>query len=270
MKPFVKWIGGKQQHLDLISKHWPDHIETYYEPFLGGGSVFLHFLPQRAVLSDCNRTLMNSYICIQKDLPQLMHRLQKYQQRNTEPEYMEARKLFNYIRMNKFDSDIQETALFIYLNKHGYRGLYRENSKGGYNVPYGNYKKVNITDQEHYMQLQDLFRDQDIKFKTRCYKQVLKDAKKGDFVFLDPPYHETFSNYSKDGFCEKDHLELAQLLIYLDEKEVKFMCFNSNTKLVRKLYKQFEIIKVTARRSINKKQGHVAKPKYNELLIKNY
>ena len=101
MKPFVKWVGGKQQLLPLIESHWPSHFNTYYEPFLGGGSVYLHFLPRHAVLNDCNRTLINAYICLTRDLSLLMKYLRRYQNKNTEGDYNKARERFNNIRLNQ-------------------------------------------------------------------------------------------------------------------------------------------------------------------------
>jgi DNA adenine methylase len=272
MKPFIKWVGGKQQLLDIISKYWPESFNTYYEPFLGGGSVFLHFHPEKSVLSDLNRTLMNAYICLSRtqDHEELLKYLDHYQKRNTEEQYMKARTRFNHIRMNQLDIPIEETALFIYLNKHGYRGLYRENMKGGYNVPYGNYKHVDITNEQHYIQLNEVLAPKNITLVCTGYKDVLRTADKGDFVFLDPPYHDTFAAYSKHGFTEEDHTELSQVLTALDKRGVKFMCCNSNTTFVNKLYKPFKIVKVSARRAINKNQGYVPEIKNNEVLIMNY
>lgn len=273
MKPFIKWVGGKQQLLEIISKYWPKSFNTYYEPFLGGGAVFLHFHPEKSVLSDVNRTLMNAYICLSRnqDQSELLQYLTYYKERNTEEQYIKARTRFNHIRMNKLNHPIEETALFIYLNRHGYRGLFRENMKGGYNVAYGNYKHpFDITNKQHYMQLNEVLKQSNISLVCKGYKDVLRTAKEGDFVFLDPPYHNTFAGYSKHGFTEDNHIELAHILTVLNKKGVKFMCCNSNTKFINKLYKSFKIVKVSQRRSINKNQGYIPKIKNNEVLIMNY
>jgi len=262
MKPFLTWVGSKRQLLKTIEENWPQEFNTYYEPFLGSGCVFLHFSPKKAILNDSNKSLMKTYRCVANELPALLESLKRYEGRNTKKQFNEARAIFNFIRLNEIQSTVEEAALFIYLNRNSYGGMYRENNQGGYN---GTFAKqiVHWPSADLYKEIHKVLASPNVHLSCESYEQSLKDAKEGDFVFVDPPYHKTFDKYSSNGFSEKDHVELAALLTTLDKKGVKFMAFNTNTELIQELYKKFEIIRVSKRSKLTRKES-------NEILIKNY
>jgi len=271
MKPFVKWVGGKQKMLNVLSEYWPDDFDTYYEPFLGGGAVFMHFNPQKARLSDVNVTLMNSYHCVATKLKPLLALLAKYEKNNTEAAYIKLRKQFNKLRQDGPRNILKETALFIYLNKVGYRGLYRENLQGNFNVAYGHYKTVELRNSPVYDCWEQRLRNHDVTLSCHGFETALQEAQSNDFVFVDPPYQGQFSQYSKHGFSDDDHVRLANLLKRLHAKGVKFMCCNSNTDFIQNLYHEFEIVPLSITKAVHRRKGvSTATPTHNEVIIMNY
>ena len=276
-KSFLKWVGGKTRLMKKLEEYIPDNYNTYYEPFLGGGSVFFNFTPKNAVISDLNKTLIDTYITIRDDFDELFKHLQDLEKKNTSENFYKYREEFNNLRSDEkkiLESKTYISALMIYLNKTGYGGVYRENQKGGFNVPYGNYKNINITDRENLLKVKESLNN--VNLSCSYYSNILKKAEKGDFIYLDPPYHKesktSFTKYQKGDFDEEEQKKLASFLKKLDKKGVMFLLSNSNTAFINEIYKDFTIVEVTVGRHINNKNkgSSVKSKKNNEVLIFNY
>lgn len=280
MKPFLKWAGGKGQLLDYILPNIPD-FDIYYEPFLGSGSVLLALQPKNAYVNDINTNITNCFIHIKKNINSLinyLHCLDSINSTLKKDLYYDIRDSFNSRNTNIYDllntnDSIYQSAKFIYLNKHCFNGLYRENSKGHFNVPYNgstssSFDRYNLYDINRYLN------ENNIVFSAYDYKEFLLDTldtSKRCFVFIDSPYDQinknTFSSYTKYGFYDKDHIELSLLCKTLDKYNIKFMLTNHNTTLINSLYKEFNINTVSVRRSINSKGND----RYGEeVIITNY
>lgn len=270
LTPFLKWAGGKRQLLSEIKKHIPDNINTYYEPFVGAGAVFLDLQPQTAIINDINSELINCYKVIRDNPEKLILELSKFV--NSEEEFYKIR---NWDKEKNYEkrSDIEKAARTIYLNKTCFNGLYRVNSKGCFNTPYGKYKNPSFIQEENIYNLSKYFKSAKIQFLNKDFENVLKEAKKGDFVYLDPPYYpinktSSFTGYSQNGFSEKEQIRLKNVLDVLNSKGVFFLLSNSCCDFIKNLYKNYEIIEIFAKRNINsvgnKRDG------VKEVLIKNF
>jgi DNA adenine methylase len=268
--PFVKWVGGKKRLLSELKKLFPDDYKKYYEPFLGGGSVFFSFSPKIAVIGDLNKQLINCYLTIRDNCDELKEKLLELEKKNTQEEYYELRNQFNILKHDE-KNIIYVSALFIYLNKAGYGGVYRENSKGEFNVPYGKYKSLNLYDENKFNEIRKSLKD--VMILNSDYKDIIRDAKTGDFIYVDPPYYKennsSFTKYQKQDFNEDNQRELFKLLDSLDKKGVYFLLSNSNTEFITTLYKDYNILEVSVGRHINNKNKTDQK-KNNEVLIYNY
>ena len=272
-KPFVKWAGGKRQILDKLKEYVPVEYNTYYEPFVGGGALLFELAPKHAVINDLNKELMNTYkvLCDEEKFKKMCRVLNNYEANHSEEFYYEIRnKDRNKNTYNKL-SDYTRAARTIYLNKACFNGLYRVNSKGEFNVPYGKKTKVNTYDGNNLITVSNYLTMNDIKILNVDYKEALKTAKKGDFVYIDPPYDSDtaiFTNYTETGFNKDSQRELAFVFKELSDKGVFFMLSNYNTTLIQDLYKGYHIHLIEAKRNINanaKKRGSVF-----EVIITNY
>ncbi len=272
-KPFVKWAGGKRQILDKLKKYVPVEYNTYYEPFVGGGALLFELAPKHAVINDLNKELMNTYkvLCDEEKFKKMCRVLNNYEANHSEEFYYEIRnKDRNKNTYNKL-SDYTRAARTIYLNKACFNGLYRVNSKGEFNVPYGKKTKVNTYDGNNLITVSNYLTMNDIKILNVDYKEALKTAKKGDFVYIDPPYDSDtaiFTNYTETGFNKDSQRELASSFKELSDKGVFVMLSNYNTTLIQELYKGYHIHLIEAKRNINanaKKRGSVF-----EVIITNY
>ncbi|HYQ17917.1 MAG TPA: Dam family site-specific DNA-(adenine-N6)-methyltransferase, partial [Polyangiaceae bacterium] len=183
LRPILKWAGGKRSLVPRILKELPEQIDTYYEPFVGGAAVFLALAEEkrfrRAVITDKNAQLIELYEVVRDDLGKLLKKLEELQHHTSEDDYYE-------IRASKSRSKIERAARLIYLNKTGYNGLYRVNSKGGFNVPYGRYKRPKIYDPERLAAASVAL--QDVTIRVADFDESCSEAKRGDAVYLDPPY----------------------------------------------------------------------------------
>ena len=288
-KPFLKWVGGKKRLMTKLEEYFPKkNYNRYYEPFLGGGSVFFNFKSgaKKATISDLNGTLIDTYISIRDDLDELYKHLKVLEEKNTENDYYIFRDEFNKLKKENTLAGSSGTtlagsgktyvsALMIYLNKAGFGGVYRENQKGEYNVPYGKYKKINITDKKNLLKIQESLKN--VNLSCSNYSDILKKVKKGDFIYLDPPYAKenktSFTKYQKGDFDEKEQKNLSLLLKELHKKGVMFLLSNSNTKIINELYdyEHFTIKEVTVGRHINNNNKNKGESKKNnEVLIFNY
>lgn len=264
-RPFLKWAGGKTQLLEQYQPYLPASLETYYEPFLGGAALFFNLQPQQAFLSDINAELINAYCCVKDEVEALILLLEEHQLKHSKDYYYQ-------MRAGGGGSNLERAARFIYLNKTCFNGLYRENSKGQFNVPVGRYKNPSICNPDLLRSASAALQFSQIEVKS--FEAVLEHAKdSGDFVYFDPPYHpisntSNFTSYSRFSFSENDQIRLRDTFAILANRGVKVMLSNSDCPLIRELYQDFKIHVISAARSINsntKKRG-----KITELLITSY
>ena len=259
VKPFLKWVGGKRSILPELIKRFPEKYDTYYEPFLGGGALFFATWPKHAYLSDINRPLVIAFRAIKGNVEEVIRCLKTHERNHSKKCYLEARK-----RLAKEKDLAAIAALFIYLNKPCYNGLYRVNKAGEFNVPIGDYKKPNILDENNLRTASQALQSTKIEQHDFVYLR----PKKNCFYYLDPPYHKTYDGYNGNGFGDDEHSKLAEFCKRIDKTGGYFMLSNSNTPFVRNLYKGYTIEKVSASRSVSCKSHQ--RGKENELIIRNY
>ena len=272
-KPFVKWAGGKRQIMDKLKNCIPFEFNTYYEPFVGGGALLFELSPKNAVINDFNKELMNVYECIKDEnkYTKMCNELNHYEANHSEEFYFEIRnKDRDKTKFNKI-ADYKRAARTIYLNKACFNGLYRVNSKNEFNVPFNKKTKVNTYDAQNLGIIHSYLNFNNVKMLNCDFEEAVKDAKKGDFIYFDPPYDSdttTFNSYTEDGFGKDEQIRLANVYKDLDARGCYVMLSNHNTKLVNELYKDYNINIIEAKRNINsngKKRGNV-----EEVIITNY
>lgn len=276
--PFVKWVGGKRQLMDQLVKRVPKDFGTYFEPFIGGGALLFELQPEKAVISDLNAELINTYKVIKKDYKKLKEYLLLMEYGHSEEFF---KKISTIDRNDSTDerklsmdsSDALRAARFIYLNKAGFNGLYRVNSKGQFNVPSGKKESVKTHEWPNIQLVSNYLSKNNIKIENKKFQHILSKAKVNDFVYLDPPYDydentKGFDSYQKEGFGKQGQKELADLCKKLNAKGVKFMVSNHNTKLINELYKDFNIEVISAKRLVGGKGA--TRDDVEEVLITNY
>lgn len=247
--PFLKWAGGKSQLLSQLLPHVPPEFNTYIEPFLGGGAMFFRLQPDKAVLTDSNRDLINCYSVVRDQVEQLIVQLRGYEANHSEEFYY-------WLRSQPPDEEIARAARFVYLNRTCYNGLYRVNKKGQFNVPFGRYESPTICDSDRLRAASHAL--QGTRLECADYRETLdKYAHPGDFVYIDPPYYPVskysdFKRYTSDFFYAEDHRELAKTASELAQRGCHVLVSNSFSDFVLDLYGGCKIIEVTARRNINK------------------
>lgn len=266
--PIVKWVGGKRQLMFELLKNMPETYNRYFEPFIGGGALFFELQPQNGYISDMNEELINLYSVARDDVYNLIDDLNKHE--ISKEYFLKIRNLDRTEKYNKL-SDIQKASRFIYLNRTCFNGMYRVNSQGQFNVPFGNYKNPRIVDAENLINCSNLLKNTEICCAD--FSEILNKVQKGDFVYFDPPYvplNETssFTSYTKDGFDLDMQFKLRDVCDELDSMGVMFMLSNSDTKLVNELYSNYEIKKVFASRAINANGN--GRGKITEVLVRNY
>ena len=277
VRPFLKWAGGKRQLLPEIVKYVPKRISkhTYYEPFIGGGALLFQLQPPKAVINDSNTELINCYKVIKDSLDELMEELSKDKYSNSETSYYEMRDLDRSKKKYASLSEVEKAARIIYLNKTCYNGLFRVNSQGQFNVPFGRYKNPNFLDDAVLRAVNKYLNSNNITLLNQDFAEAVKDAERGDFVYFDPPYDPvsetaSFTGYDVNGFNRDEQERLKEEFDALHKRGCKVMLSNSCTDFILDLYKddQYTIIKVRATRSINSnalKRGMV-----DEVLVLNY
>jgi DNA adenine methylase len=298
-KPFLKWAGGKTQLLDELEKRLPKKIkdegviENYVEPFIGGGAMFFHLYNKYEIKKSCildiNKELILGYKVIQKNPKQLINKLKKLEDEFLNKNDDERHKLYYKIRddynskidsfdFNKFSPKwVERVSYLIFLNKTCYNGLYRQNSKGEFNVPCGKYKNPTICDKENILEVNKALKNTkiicgDFSLSEKCIEE-------DSLVYLDPPYRplnvtSSFTSYAKEGFTDKDQKRLASYFKKMHKKSICLILSNSDPKnenpddnFFDKLYSKFKIERVPAKRFINcdaTKRGEI-----NELIITN-
>lgn len=274
VKPFIKWAGGKRQLLPEISKYVPTNFESYYEPFVGGGAVFLNKQFKNVIINDFNGELINTYSVVKNSVEPLIEKLKIHAEQNDSDYYYEIR-AWDRDGTLETKSDVEKAARFIYLNKTGFNGLFRVNSQGQINVPYGKYKNPAIVNEFVLRAVSNYLSENDVQILNADYADALKNVKKNDFVYLDPPYaslddQTNFVGYTMNGFGGSEQERLFEVFKELDEKGAYVMMSNASTTLIHELFSEYrETTKiVSARRTINsnaKGRGAV-----DEVLIMNY
>ena len=273
-KPFVKWAGGKRQLIAIIDKHMPEEFGTYFEPFLGGGAVMFHLLGKnqetRCKVSDLNSDLVLAYVTIRDRLDELIISLESHAKN-----YHKNPDSYYYgVRESEPKNQIDKVSRLLFLNRTCFNGLYRVNSKGKFNVPLGRYSNPNIVNEQNLASVSRALQSRKIQISCRDFTAVLSDAKKGDFVYFDPPYQPVsntanFTNYTNRDFTYEDLAKLVDVSEKLTNKGCKVLHSNSNSREVKALFsKDWQIIEVAANRSINSDSAKRTGQK--ELLIKNY
>ena len=264
-KPFLKWAGGKGRLLDKVSKFFPGNYNRYFEPFIGGGAIFFYLNPKKAIINDLNSELINLYNIIKKKPEELMKGLDKLQTKVNNKDF------FLEMRSKKLKKELEQAVRMVFLNRTCYNGMYRVNSKGEFNVPFGDmgtpklYEKKNIIACSHILKKTTILNGD--------YKKLNIRIRKRDFVYLDPPYvplSETahFTSYTSEKFGKEQQLELLEFCEKIDRKGGLFMLSNSYNEFTEKLYQNFNINTIKAARSVAAKSESRAEIK--EIVVTNY
>lgn len=264
-RPFLKWAGGKSRLIAQYQPYLPQQYQTYYEPFIGGGALFFHLQPQRAILSDINPDLVNVYTCIRDRVEEVIQFLKQHKTHHDRDYYYQ-------IRSNAPISPPEKAARLIYLNKTCFNGLYRVNAQGKFNVPMGRYKNPKICDPELLMAASLALKETIIL--ERPFEAILNDRTlPQDFIYFDPPYHplsatSNFTGYSRHAFATEHQIQLRDVFAQLAQKGVQVMQSNSDCPFIRDLYQDFQIYTIEATRSIN--SDRAKRGKITEVLITSY
>ncbi len=248
-KPPVKWAGGKRKIVPLIRELMPKHYATLHEPFVGGASLFFELMPKHARLADINKKLILMYITIRDDVDAVIRALRPL--RYNETTYYRIRE-----RNFEFGPPAQRAAEFIYCNKAGFNGMYRENLSGEFNIPFGRKKNPTICDEANLRAVSHALKG--VLLVAEPFERTLARAKKGDFVYFDPPYAPVsatsdFTGFSKEGFKGEDQKRLRDVALELKKRGVAVVISNSSAPIIRELYgrREFKIKEIKAARSIN-------------------
>lgn len=289
VKPIIKWAGGKSQLLDDIRGKYPTKIERYCEPFVGGGAVLLdvlaNFCPTEVLFNDINAELINTYKQIQQNVDNLIETLSEMQKSfwekgdsDRKSMYLEKRDRFNDIKSRGVQEELEMAALFIFLNKTCFNGLYRVNSKGQFNVPIGSYKMPHICDADNLSNVSQLL--QNVEVRCGDYSGCADFVKENTFVYIDPPYRPltataSFTSYSEGEFGDKQQIELSKFVDKISDKGAMVVLSNSDPKnsdtednFFDDLYSEYSISRISAKRMINSKGS--SRGSISELLICNY
>ncbi len=266
--PVVKWAGGKRQLLSELTQRLPNSYNRYFEPFIGGGALFFELAPQDAYISDINPELINLYKVIRDDVGALIRDLSSHE---NSPEYYTEIRAWDRAENYANVSNVRKASRFIYLNKTCFNGLYRVNSKGHFNVPFGRYTNPNVLNANALYAASDVL--QSTQIECANFDNILNYVKKDDFVYFDPPYiplseTSSFTSYSKEDFGMNKQRELKNVCDKLTSLGVKFMLSNSDTPVSNELYSGYKIEKIYASRLINSKAS--GRGKITEILVRNY
>ncbi len=282
VKPFLKWVGGKTKLLSEIEKSLPKNLIkksfNYVEPFLGGGAVFFHLIQkfdiEKAYLNDLNNKLIDVYKDVRDKNTELIQKLKKlesdyYGSSDKKTFFLDKRNEFNTIKKST-----EKSALFVFLNKTGFNGMYRENSKGEFNIPFGKMKAPMICNKKLLTQINKILNDNEIVFSSKSFEKVIVDEA-NTFYYLDPPYRpvsktSSFTNYTKRSFSEKTQQLLKEYCDTINSKEAFFMQSNSysNDGFFQKLYKDRKINNLNVTRTISADGSK--RNKVKEIIIRNY
>lgn len=274
LRPFLKWAGGKRQLLPVLKKHIPKSYKTYFEPFVGAGALFFALQRPKAVINDTNQELINCYKVIKNNPEELLEKTKEHELNNSKIYYYDLRDLDR--DKLEFDSlsDIDKAARIIYLNKTCFNGLFRVNSQGQFNVPYGDNKNPVVAEHIVITTISEYLNENEIEILNRDFKDAVTDAKRGDFIYFDPPYDpisdsSSFTGYDLNGFGREEQIRLRDLCNELVGRGCQVLISNSSTDFIKELYRDYTVKEVQASRNIN--SVGTSRGKINELLIfRNY
>ncbi|MHA1775512.1 MAG: DNA adenine methylase [Promethearchaeia archaeon] len=266
--PFLKWAGGKRQLLKQLDPFIPSKIKHYIEPFVGGGALFFYLLPENAVLIDNNPVLINVYKVIQKSVDELIEHLKQH--KNEKEYFYQIRELDRFSSFANL-SPMEKASRTIFLNRTCFNGLYRVNSKGYFNVPFGKYKNPVICDEKNLRTVHEAL--QGIKIIEASFESVLDYATQESLIYFDPPYMplsktSNFTGYTKELFRKEDQIRLKEIINQLNELGCNIMLSNSYCDFILDLFSEYNIHTLSAKRAINsngKKRGAIP-----EVLITNF
>ncbi len=270
--PFLKWVGGKRQLIPSIVDHLPSDIQDYryMEPFIGGGALLFHLQPRNAIINDSNAELINVYRVIKENVDELIEDLKKH--KNESDYFYSIRELDRKENFNDLSS-IKRASRVLYLNKTCFNGLYRVNSSGEFNSPFGRYKNPNIINAPTLKAVNKFLNDNDIEILCGDYTETLHKATKQSFVYIDPPYHpisesSNFTGYTQGGWGSDEQIRLRDACDELTSRGIKFLLSNSSAGFIKRLYRDYAIHTVWANRSINSNGS--SRGAIEEVLISNY
>lgn len=270
--PFVKWAGGKRQLLDRIKERLPLKYNNYFEPFVGGGAVLFGLKPEKAIINDINASLINAYKVIAhntQDFLEYINTLDNGMWEDGKAYYYTLRERYNDKIMQE-EYDVEMAALFVFINKHCFNGLYRVNGKGLFNVPYNNSRRSSI-DLNLIVNLSGYLKN--IQIMQGDFENVCQNAARHDFVFFDSPYAPlnptSFESYTKEGFDMESHKRLSKLFDKLTDRGCYCMLTNHNTEFINELYgkKGYRMEVTSVKRMIN---SDASNRKGEEIIIRNY
>ncbi|MGH7436376.1 MAG: DNA adenine methylase [Polyangiaceae bacterium] len=247
-RPFLKWAGGKRQLLPHLLRHVPPHMGRYFEPFVGGGALFFAARPARATLADVNARLVRAYRGVAGQVDEVVRLLRGY---------LHDSDFYYRLRAKAIDghSDAEVAAWFIYLNRTGYNGLYRVNRRNEFNVPFGRYANPTVCDEPTLRACAVALSDTTLQVDD--FENVVAGARRGDFVYFDPPYAplsatSSFTSYTATGFGPEDQKRLRDVAMKLKRRGVHVLLSNSSAPAVKELYGEgFEVLEVPAMRMVN-------------------
>jgi adenine-specific DNA-methyltransferase len=285
--PIVQWVGGKRRILDKIKPYIKyDSSKTYFEPFLGGGALLFDILPEKAVCVEKNEGLFNVYKQVRDNSEKLIELLEKFHSEyngiveikgdnSRSNYYYEKRSEYNKLKEKEDktnEEEISAAGLFIFLNRTGFNGMYRENKKGHNTIPFGNGKDCNLMLEDNIRNMSKYLNKEGIKILNGDFEEIKELVKEGDIVYMDPPYHGTFVGYDKGGFNEEDSIRVIELFKYLVGKGVNVVLSNNNSEEYRKIFSSlvindsYEFKEISIARTINSKKEN-RKASKCELLV---
>jgi len=273
LRPFLKWAGGKRQLLPVLKKYIPKKYKTYFEPFIGAGAMLFDLQPKKAIINDTNKELINCYQVIKDNPIELLEIIKEHKHNNSKDYYYRQRDLDR--NKSEFDNlpNVKRAARIIYLNKTCFNGLFRVNSQGQFNVPYGDNKNPLIAEDIVIMAISDYLNTKEIEILNQDFVDSVAKAKSGDFIYFDPPYDpvsdsSSFTGYDSNGFGKEKQILLRDLCNNLVKKGCQILISNSDTEFIRQIYgdkNYYKIDEVKASRNIN--SVGTSRGKINELLI---
>jgi DNA adenine methylase len=276
VKPLLKWAGGKRYIAEELRSRFPDtwNSGTYFEPFIGGAAMFLSAVPKTAVVADVNARLIHFYEFVKSspiefysELQQISKDFNDCDQDEKKDYYLRLRKKFN-----ETPEDSLNSAVLLYaINKLCFNGLYRENSSGGFNVPFGQKKSLPIMTFQELQEVSKAFEQTEIL--NSDFEVSVQRAIPGDFIYFDPPYiplgpSSSFTSYHSGGFDLADQERLADLMQSLGAKGINAMCSNSDSELTHKIFGKLNISNISAPRMVSARAS--GRGMINELVITNY
>src|SRR3989344_596300 len=270
-KPFLQWVGGKREMIPQYEKFLPKTFNKYFEPFLGGGAMFFHLEPTSAILGDSNLELIRAYEGVRDNPEQVIGLLKKLKAKHSKELYMKIRSIDRGLDILSKLTNIEVAARMIYLNQTCFNGVYRVNKAGQFNVPIGSSLNRLICDEDTIRSSSEVLKKATIKCLD--FENLVTTAKKGDFAYIDPPYHPVsvysdFTRYTKEKFYQENQIRLKSTIDELSKKGIKVMLSNSDCHFISNLYSDYNRHKVYSGRSLNCKKDK--RGKVIELLITNY